>query len=381
LMSLHFPCSFAINQTQQLSLFADGSGFVFNHKTIAFDFHYEQKGQDFLIVLNDDASWGLLSLADDVLQGTLFSYISEPQVIHWSLKSTELISKPQSTSALQAIRFHDKKALTLFSEKQGIEEWSQWLIEAATCGHEDMVKICIEHEACLHVNIETYKEEKHASCLALTKAIQCGHLKVVKQLLDAKAHIHHHSFDLDRDNFYHACYLYQCRPDVASEIITLLLVAGVDFSHMSAYYLCAVMYIFPEGPLHKAKEDTSMLIRLIDAGAKIDDFLTINAQQKDTAFMFAAHMGLLNPLKVLAQKGVNIFESYRGINALHRVLYPAIIDPLMPRQGDESIKIYLEDLGLELQEEVVDLETTKEDVEVREEDISSLEALFKNLNR
>lgn len=381
-MSFVLPCSFAINKTQQLSLFDDGSGFVFSDQSIVFDFHYELKDDVMLIVLNDDASWADLSVKSDVLKGVLYSYISEPNDITWSLKRVELIDKPKATSALQAIRFHDKDALTFFSQNSAVDEWSQWLVEAATCGHEEMVTICLNHQANLNIDIETFKEESDASSLALTKAIQCGHYKIVRELLDAKANIHHHTFDLDRDNFYHACILYQTRPEVATVIIEMLLDTGVIFSDMSAYYLSAVMYTFPEGPLHQAKEDTKILKRFIDVGVRLDDFLTISAHARDTAVMFAAHMGLVKPLKLLIEAGANALESFEGLNALDRCVHPMIVDPLMPHQGSESIRNYLESLGLQITtQSEEELKNESDEVEVKEEDISSLEALFANLNR
>lgn len=384
-MSLLTPCSFAINDTQQLSLFEDGSGFVFNQGNIAFDFHYKQTKEGLYIILNDDASWAFLHLENDTLKGKLYSYISEVKDIHWELKALALVDKPQARTALQAIRFHDLNALENLTEDSSSETlWNELLIEAATCGHDKMVSLCLKQGAKLHVDIESFMPDEKASCFALTKAIQCGHLDIVALLLHEKAQIHHHSFDLDRDNFYHACFLYQTRMDMGEKIIEMLLTSGVDFSAMSAYYLCALMYLYPKGPLHQVQEDIKMLKRVIKAGARLDDFLMITAHDKDTAVMFAAHMGLFKPLKTLVDAGANVFENFEGNNALDRLLTPTVVDPLMPHEYDEEIQIYLESLGLKpksLEAYEAEVERKKEqESTLKEDDVSSLEALFKNLS-
>lgn len=379
-MTLDFSSSYAINDNQQLSFFADGSGFVFNQERVAFDFHYELTKDAVLIVLNDDASWAYLTLEDGALRGKLSSYLSEIKDINWELKEIALVDKPKAHTALQAIRFHDLKALENFTKDASETLWSELLIEAATCGHKELVELCLEHGAHLHVDRENFDPDEKGSCFALTKAIQCGHPPIVALLLEKKAHIHHHSFDLDRDNFYHACFLYQVRVDVGEKVIEMLLASGVDFSSMSAYYLSALMFSYPKGPLKQAKEDTKILKKIIKAGARLDDFLMISAYDKDTAVMFAAHMGLLEPLKVLIDAGANAFESFEGNNALDRLLTPVIVDPLMPHKRDEKIQDYLLSLGLSQKsfdlDEAQQKGAEKGKSEAKEEDISSLESLF-----
>lgn len=380
-MFLFLPATYLINDDQELSLFEDGSGFVFEKGVLSFDFQFTLEEDALLITLNDDASWGKLSLNDQTLQGKLYSHISHVKSISWSMKKIPLRSKPEALTALQAIRFHDKESLLRLTQNATNLLWNELLIEAATCGHIEMLNYCYDQGALLHVNIEDYSPDENGSSLALSKAIQCGHLDIVKRLLDLGAHIHHHSFDLDRDNFYHACFLYQVRVDCGEAVIDLLLSKGVDFSHMSAYYLCALMYIFPKGPLNQACEDIKAFQKVIKAGARVDDFMMINAHEKDTPFMFAAHMGFLQSLEVLVDAQANVFESYQGANALDRLVHPLVIDPQMPHDKDEKVRDYLLELGLtESERESEESRDIVEDEEVKKEDISSLEKLFDNLN-
>lgn len=379
-MYLSIPSSFAIDEKLKLSLFEDGSGFVFKHGKIAFDFHYELNKEGLLIVLNDDASWGNLTWEGETLKGRLYSHIAEPKNINWDFKKIALMAKPQANTALQAVRFHDLEALEYFTQDATKLLWNELLIEAATCGHEKLLLFCLSRGADLHVDIENFQVDEKASCFALTKAIQCGHSHIVALLLEEKAHIHHHTFDLDRDNFYHACFLYQVRAGVGEKVIEMLLASGVDFSAMSAYYLSALMYSYPQGPLHKAKEDTKMLQRVIKAGARVDDFLMISAHEKDTALMFAAHMGLFKALKELVNAGANVFESFKGKSALDRLLTPIVIDPHMPHNDDEEIRKYLESLGL--RQKPIEFTEAEEEIKVEQENeakkegLSALKGLF-----
>jgi hypothetical protein len=161
----------------------------------------------------------------------------------------------------------------------------------------------------------------------------------------------------------------------------LLLNHGVDFSSMSAYYLAAVMLIYPEGPLEMAQEDTVMLKRLIDAGARVDSFLAVNAWVKDTPFMYAAHMGLLEPLKIVLEAGTNVFEAFEGQNALDRLQHPVVHDPQISDDKRLLIQALLEGLGLEPSEPREDQtsQAYEQKAEPTKEDMASLENLFGKL--
>ncbi len=368
------PVSYAISQAKVLSLFEDGSAFVFENGKLLFDFQFSMDEKLMKITFNDDASWADLKVGKEILEGTLYSYITEPVELSWKFNPITLVEKPEAKTALQAIRFHDRESLSGFESPR----WNELLIEAATCGHLQMIELCISQGADANVELSRFESEAKSASMALTKAIQCGHELCVQKLLDVGANIHHHSFDLDRDNFYHACFLYQARPDKGELVLSLLLNAGVDFHDMSAFYLAAVMVTFPEGPLGMAQEDTKMLRPLFESGAHLDDFLLIDALHKDTPLMFAAHMGLYEPLKLLVELGANILESYEGLNALDRALTPLVIDPQMPHQGDEKVIHFLRDLGLHEQSFDSDFASNQE-VKSSEKnlDIGSLEDLFK----
>jgi hypothetical protein len=376
-MSLKINTSYAINSKQQLSVYEDGCGFVFKDGKIEFDFHYELYDEGMLIVLNDDASWAYLSLEDNKLMGTLYSYLVQPKMIEWVLESIDYIAKPKAHNSLQAVRFHDLSALQTFTKEI---DYSELLIEAATCGHLKMLEYCLDHGASLHVNIESFHDDEKEACFALTKAIIYGHVEIVKKLLEYQPRIHPHYVDIHRDNFYQATTLYQSRPDVAEEIIELLLAYGVDFSVMSAYYLTSVMYVFDEGPLGQTQADTKMLQKLLDSGADKDAYMLVQIHEEDTPFMFAAHMGLLEPLKLLQSYHADLYKSFEGVNALDRAVNPIVKDPQMPFQGSLEVQSYLKSLGL-----VVSLDENLDDIVVEKGvksenklPISTLEELFNN---
>lgn len=373
------PAFFAINDTDELRLFEDGTGFIFEGEKLLWDFHYEMSEHSMDIVLNDDASWARLTKEGECLQGVLYSHIAPLKKLKWSLLTQGSAKKPQAQNMLQAVRFQDFEALKAYEDKASKQKWSEMLIEASICGHEKMVELCLAKGAELSIN-EKYETDENASSIALIKAIQYGHTKMVKQLLNAGACVQHHSFDLDLDPFYHACFLYQVRPKQAKIIITMLLDKGVNLAWMSAYYMSAVMYVYPQGPLEKAVEDTDVLDQLLALGLRLDSFVTINAWTQDTACMFAAHMGLFEPLKHLVDAGANIFECFEGKNALDRLLSPIIHDPLMPQQNRDRIELYLRDLGLEQSVEEADGNNVLPELpEPKLEEIEALGNLFKNM--
>ena len=379
-MSFKVPATFAVNDQLEIAFFEDHTAFVFKGDTLQADFHFEVTKDGIEIVYNDDASWADVKYTQQGLEGVLYSYLAAKKELVWKLDTSEMRDKPKAKNMLQAIRFHDLDALSAYEQKATRQQWSEMLIEASTCGHEKMVQICLEHGAILNID-ESYTEDSKASSMALIKAIQYAHVNIVKQLLSAGANIHHHTFDLDKDAMYHACYLYQKRHLKAESIINVLLDHGIDFSHMSAYYLAAVMIIFPDGPLEMAKEDTKMLKTLIASGARVDDFLTINAWDKDTPLMYAAHMGLWEPLKVLIEAKANLFECYEGKNALDRAINPLLSDPQIPIKNRDRIKKHLEAFGLTKSESTDFQEGQKKEASAQaiKNDISTLSELFKTL--
>lgn len=379
-MALALPLSFATNENQTVSLFSEGVGFIYDADRLIADLCFKETATGLEITFNDDGSWAILQHKGNHFEGILYSHLASAKQLVWSIKPSAPHKRPEPKSLLQAIRFHDLTALMHYESSASKETYSEMLIEAATCGHEDLVNYCLDKGASLSVD-EAFKDDTGASSFALIKAIQHGHIAIVRQLLAAGAKMHNHTFDLDRDAFYHACFLYQVRPYEGEAIIRLMLDQGVDFSRMSAYYLAAVMVIFPQGPLHKAQEDTNMVQLLLASGARVDDFMTVDAWHKDTPLMYAAHMGLLKPLQLLLDHDANVFESFEGRNALDRLLYPVIEDPLMPRENRRQIQALLESLGLQEHGPVSEdeLRVQQDHAQATKEGVESLEELFKNL--
>ncbi len=376
-----FPSFWYLNSDQKIAFFEEGSAFVFDRSgRLLYDLKCYLQGDRIHAVFSDDASWTDLHIVkkrDAIkLQGSYFSYIKDPYEIDWRLKPCEKIPRPQARTVLQAVRFSDRQMIEKLADEQ--TDWDGLLIEAATNGHDHLIDALISKGARVNT-FETPQEGDPSleASLALTKAVQYGHLQTVEKLLECGANIHHKSFDLERDNLYHACFLYQVQPQIGRKVIELMLQKGADLNTMSAYYLTAVMYVFPEGPRYKAADDTAMMQRFIDLGIPLNELMTISATEQDRPLMYAAHMGLIKPLRLLIEAGADLWGSFEGINAYDRWLHPVLIDHLMPCQSCEEIGRILREAGLEASEDQFAEDTAQEREKESNEELISVDQLHK----
>ncbi|XP_071954118.1 ankyrin repeat domain-containing protein 17-like [Antedon mediterranea] len=158
------------------------------------------------------------------------------------------------------------------------------LMYACSGGHEDVVQVLLEHGA----NIEDHNENGHTP---LMEAASCGHVEVARLLLMRGAGINTHSNEFKESALTLACYKGHL------EMVKFLLEAGADHEHKTDEMHTALMEASMDGHVEVAQ-------LLLDHGAQVN----MPADSFESPLTLAACGGHVDLAALLIDRGANIEE-------------------------------------------------------------------------
>ncbi|XP_033101464.1 ankyrin repeat domain-containing protein 17-like [Anneissia japonica] len=158
------------------------------------------------------------------------------------------------------------------------------LMYACSGGHEDVVQVLLEHGA----NIEDHNENGHTP---LMEAASCGHVEVARLLLIRGAGINTHSNEFKESALTLACYKGHL------EMVKFLLEAGADHEHKTDEMHTALMEASMDGHVEVAQ-------LLLDHGAQVN----MPADSFESPLTLAACGGHVDLAALLIDRGANIEE-------------------------------------------------------------------------
>lgn len=158
------------------------------------------------------------------------------------------------------------------------------LMYACNGGHEEIVKILLEQGA----NIEDHNENGHTP---LMEAASSGHVNIAKILLDKGAGINTHSNEFKESALTLACYKGHL------EMVKFLLEAGADHEHKTDEMHTALMEASMDGHVEVAR-------LLLDHGAQVN----MPADSFESPLTLAACGGHVKLASLLIERGANIEE-------------------------------------------------------------------------
>ncbi|XP_022091038.1 ankyrin repeat and KH domain-containing protein mask-like isoform X2 [Acanthaster planci] len=158
------------------------------------------------------------------------------------------------------------------------------LMYACSGGHEDAVKVLLDHGA----NIEDHNENGHTP---LMEAASSGHVGIAKVLLERGAGINTHSNEFKESALTLACYKGHL------EMVQFLLEAGADHEHKTDEMHTALMEASMDGHVEVAR-------LLLDHGAQVN----MPADSFESPLTLAACGGHTKLAALLIERGANIEE-------------------------------------------------------------------------
>ncbi|XP_038061254.1 ankyrin repeat domain-containing protein 17-like isoform X2 [Patiria miniata] len=158
------------------------------------------------------------------------------------------------------------------------------LMYACSGGHEEAVKVLLDHEA----NIEDHNENGHTP---LMEAASSGHVGIAKVLLERGAGINTHSNEFKESALTLACYKGHL------EMVQFLLEAGADHEHKTDEMHTALMEASMDGHVEVAR-------LLLDHGAQVN----MPADSFESPLTLAACGGHTKLADLLIERGANIEE-------------------------------------------------------------------------